>query len=105
LKKDINAGTNMEKIILEKGKGKTTELIKRSSESGHYIVCFSIDEASRISAEARSMGLDIPLPISYGEFIYRKYSSRNIKGFLIDNADLLIEFISQVPVTAITMTP
>jgi hypothetical protein len=95
----------MEKIILEKGKGKTTELIKRSSESGHYIVCFSIDEASRISAEARSMGLDIPLPISYGEFIYRKYSSRYIKGFLIDNADLLIEFISQVPVTAITMTP
>ena len=95
----------MEKIILERGEGKTTELIKKSAEAGHYIVCFSIDEASRISAEARSMDLEIPLPITYREFIEGRYSSRNIKGFLIDNADLLIEFISQVPVTAITMTP
>jgi hypothetical protein len=95
----------MEKIILERGKGKTAELIKKSAESGHYIVCSSIDEASRISAQARSMGLDIPLPISYREFIAREYSSTNIKGFLIDNADLLIQVISRVPVTAITMTP
>jgi hypothetical protein len=51
------------------------------------------------------MGVGIPFPVSYGEFIGGKYSSRNIKGFLIDNADLLIEFISRVPVTVITMTP
>jgi len=94
----------MEKIILGRGQGKTTELIKRSAESGHYIVCSSIDEASRISAEARSMGLHIPLPISYREFIDREYSSRNIKGFLIDNVDLLIKVISPVPITAMTIT-
>lgn len=95
----------MEKIILERGQGKTTSLIKRSSETGEYIVCFSLDEASRISAEAQSMGLNIPFPISYGEFVSGNYSSRNIKGFLIDNADLLIEVISRVPVTIITITP
>jgi len=95
----------MEKIILERGQGKTTSLIKRSSESGEYIVCSTLDEASRISAEARSMGLDIPFPISYGEFISGQYSSRNINGFLVDNADQLIKVISRVPITAITITP
>ncbi len=95
----------MEKIIMQRGYGKTTQLIKNSAKTGDYIVCHGLDEANRIQKEAKQMGLDIPLPITYREFIEKRYSGRNISGFLIDNIEMFIQSLSDVQVNAITMCP
>jgi hypothetical protein len=50
------------------------------------------------------MGLNIPLPITYDEFIQKRYG-RNISGFLIDNLDLFLKHLSNVPINAVTMCP
>jgi len=94
----------MKKIILGKGKGKTTELIKQSAESGDYIICHSLNECSRIQFKAGEMGLNIPFPASYDEFINGNYYSKGIRGFLIDNVDMLLQHMTNVPVNAITIT-
>ena len=51
------------------------------------------------------MGLKIPLPITYIEFVNKEYHSKGISGFLIDNLERLFEYMSDVPVHAVTMTP
>jgi hypothetical protein len=94
----------MEKIIMKRGYGKTTQLIKKSAETKNYIVCRNSDEAREIQCKAMKLGLDIPFPITYTEFIEKKYCGKNINGFLIDNVDILLEFISNVPVNAITLS-
>lgn len=95
---------NIMKIIYkERKKGKTTELIKLSAEHHNYIVCHSISEVYRINDEARKMGLNIPFPITYDEFIKGKYYGKGVKGFLIDNAEMLLQYITKVPITAITI--
>lgn len=96
----------MDKIILARRKGKTTELIKRSAATNEYIVCQTMAEAQIICRNARSMNLSIPQPISYSEFIDGRYHGRGIKGFLVDNIEKLLDFISDsVPVSAFTMNP
>lgn len=93
----------MKKIIAKRGGGKTTELIKISAENGYYIVCHQKQECQRISKQAERMGLKIPFPITFSEFVDKDYHSPGIKGFLIDNADMLIEYMSLAPIAAITM--
>ena len=90
---------------MQRGYGKTTQLIKKSAKSGDYIVCYRLDEANRIQHEAQQMGLDIPLPITYAEFVEKRYHGRNISGFLIDNLEMFLQYISKVHVNAVTMCP
>jgi hypothetical protein len=92
-------------IILDKRKsGKTNRLIKMSADTGYYIVCPTIAEASLIFSKAQKQGLDIPFPISYNEFITRDYYGKGIKGFLIDDADRLLARLTDLPIGAITLT-
>jgi hypothetical protein len=94
----------METLIISRGKGKTTELIKKSAETGNYIVCHSLDEANRIQSKAQDMGLKIPLPITYDEFLKKRYYGKGIGGFLIDNADMFLQSLSNVPINSITVS-
>lgn len=95
----------MKKIILPKGQGKTIELIKMSADNKWYIVCHSIYECSRIHCTAMEMNLKIPFPITYDEFINGKYYGKGIRGFLVDNVDLLVQHIAGVtPIIALTIT-
>lgn len=94
----------MEKIIKERASGKTTELIKKSAETGDYIVCYSLDQATNIQFRAKEMGLNIPFPISFREFINGEYGRNNIKGFLIDDLDCCLQQLTNVPINAITMS-
>lgn len=94
----------MKKIILERGQGKTYQLIKESALTGDYIVCTNQREASHIQGEAKKMKVKIPFPITYSEFFTGSYYPKGIKGFLIDNVELLLEYLSPVPVNAITIT-
>lgn len=94
----------MKKIIASRSSGKTTELIRISSITKNYIVCQSIHDATRIQLYAKELGYDIPLPLSYDEFINKKYNGNGITGFLIDNVDMLLKRMSgNVPINAITL--
>lgn len=44
------------------------------------------------------------LNINYFMNLYDKTEGTNIKGILIDNADMLLEYISKIPINAITMS-
>lgn len=90
---------------MSRGCGKTHQLIRKSAETGNYIVCANISEAHYIQMQSISFNYVIPLPITYDEFINKKYHSKNINGFLIDNVDNLLEYMSNVPINTITITP
>lgn len=93
----------MKTIIGKRRSGKTTELIKLASETGGYIVCRDMDECSRIQSIAKEKGYSISFPITYSEFAKRQYHSKGIKCFLIDNVELLLSYMSDVPIHAITL--
>jgi hypothetical protein len=94
----------MEKIILGRGKGKTERLINISHETKAYIVCKSLEECARVHRTASEMNKSIPFPISYDEFFRKKYYAKGIQGFLIDNVEMLLEQLTDVPIIAITLT-
>ncbi len=94
----------MEKIILPIGAGKTRTLIEKSAEHFYYIVCKNRERADLIQEHAIKLGLDIPFPISWKEFFDGKYYGKNIRGFLIDDLDDILQSMTNVPIKAITMT-
>lgn len=84
--------------------GKTTQLIKLSASTRHYIVTSTHKMAYQTAKMAQEMGLDIPFPMTFREFLEGKYHAPGVKGILIDDADALIQSISRVPITGITLT-
>ena len=94
----------MKVIYLPRGKGKTTELIKMAAKENNYIVCISQAHCRVLFNQAQSMELDIPFPITFSEFINHEYHGKGINGFMIDNADMLLQQMSSVPINAVTIT-
>lgn len=90
---------------MPRGSGKTYQLIKNSSYSWYTIVCHSSIECDRILIEAKSMKLKIPPPITYDEFISKRYVGKHIFGFLIDNADSLLQYMTPLAIEAISLCP
>jgi hypothetical protein len=84
----------MEKIIANKGGGKTTLLIEKASENYDYIVCHSLNEAVRIFNLAKEMGLDIPYPLTYREFVNCGYRQHKVNGFWIDNIEMFLQSLT-----------
>lgn len=95
---------SMKVIAQPRQSGKTTELIRESAERFAYIVCIDRREADRVAAEARAMKLDIPFPITWEDFLGKKYFAPGIRGFLFDNLDIMIERMAGVPVHTATFT-
>jgi hypothetical protein len=91
-------------IVLPRGTGKTSILIRESARTGFYIVCLSQDECSRIQREAMELNLKIPFPITHQEFIKGSYNAQGVKGLLIDNADILLERMAKAPIHTITLS-
>lgn len=94
----------MKIIAKQRAAGKTTELIKIASETDGYIVCIGVDECARIASEAQDLGLKINFPITYNEFKNGEYCKKNIKAFLIDNADSYLQYITPLPIIAATVS-
>ena len=93
------------KIILrpERG-GKTTELIRCANGKNGYIVCMDRVESHRVMQRAQDIGCDINFPITFDEFLSHRYYSAGIRKFFIDNVDVLLDTISNVPIDMITMS-
>lgn len=82
-----------------RGCGKTTSLIKRASEENLYIVCASKQRAKYVVDKARTMGLDIPFPITVSELPLHGY----IKEVLVDDSeDVLSALINRKVIGAST---
>lgn len=95
----------MEIILRPRRAGKTTEIIRKAAETFSYIVCKDREESRRVVEQAEKMGLDIPFPITVDEFIGGQFFGKGIKGFYIDNAELILERLTRgVPLKSISIT-
>ena len=71
--------------------GRTTELIKRCKEYRYaLIVCPNIQMAKYIFHMAKEMGIDIPNPITFKDFVNGRFYAPHIDAFLFDNLDLCL---------------
>ncbi len=52
---------------------------------------------------AKEMGLEIPPPLTFDEFMSGQFYDGNTRKFAIDNADTLFQHILGVPITAISI--
>ena len=88
----------MKIIRTERGKGKTTELIKQSARDWSYILCMNKRNADYIFDMAREMGLDIPFPITPSDLPLRGFKG----SVLIDEIDYILPMLIGTEVDAIT---
>ena len=93
----------MKVICRPRQAGKTTEIIKRAADEFLYIVCINRHEVVRIAAQAKEMGLDIPFPVTIDEVLNGRMQGSRIKGFAVDNADLIIERLISGPVRVVSV--
>lgn len=91
-------------IYKGRGEGKTFELIKMASENNLYIVARDIKAVDYIINLAKKHNFFIPYPLTYNEFFNRKYYGKQIKGFLIDDAEVFLQYLTTVPIEAISLT-
>jgi hypothetical protein len=96
----------MKIIAMERQQGKTTELVKMSAQSGDYIVTKDHSTARYTVEIARKLGLNIPFPLTFDEFIRREWNGRFVNGFLIDDAELLLLYMLYIekPIHAMTIS-
>lgn len=81
--------------------GKTKKLIIESSKTKAYIVCRDLRTCNRINIRAIEMGLIIPYPLSYDEFLLNKQSHIH---FLIDDVEDLLRHMCIGTIDTITLT-
>lgn len=94
----------MKIIVRGRALGKTTEAIKIAHEKRAYIVCLHYRDAQRIADQARRMGLKIPFPITFNEFLEGRFEPRGVQRFVIDNADMLLQHAARgAAVEAVTL--
>ena len=97
----------MKIICKPRGHGKTTELIEHAKtlEGYNLIVVHDRAECFRLWKIIQEKGYKLPMPISFSEFTEQKFCGVNVNAFLIDNADLLIQYLARgVNVEAVTFT-
>jgi len=94
----------MKIISLPRHSGKTARLIQEAHRNGGYIIVHNKTEAERVAKLAVEMDLSIRFPITYDAFVSQRYHSPGIKCFLIDNAEMLLQSMTNTPIEAITFT-
>jgi hypothetical protein len=94
-----------ELIIRPRQSGKTTKLIQLAAKEEYgLIVTNNKMQAKRVFELAQKLHLKIPMPITYDEFINRKYAGMNVSALFIDNAEILLQMMAKAPIKAITMS-
>lgn len=95
-------------LIGKGGTGKTTELIKKSAESGIYILVANRRRAEILVEQAKAMKLYIPFPVTLQEWLRsdNRFHGSSIRrdGLLIDDIDSVIEeLFSPIDIKAVTL--
>ena len=94
----------MEIIYKPRRMGKTTEVIKRCAEQGGYILVPNKVIADMTFKMAQDMGLLIPFPITALEFQEGKYWHLGVRRLHIDNAELVLQAMSRVPIKTLSLS-
>ena len=96
----------MKKIIGGRGTGKSTELIRRSADTGNYIVVPNKRRANHLFKQAKDMGINIPYPVTWDEIKHGiDGKSRLSLGILIDDVEDLLRYIFiGIHIEGITLT-
>lgn len=88
--------------------GKTTRLIERSAKEGSYILVATKAMARCVADQAKEIGLEIPYPITVGEYLNSDGfpgSSVRRDGLLIDELDLVLNRLFHgIPIREVTLT-
>jgi len=95
------------RVILDgRRAGKTTRLIEFCAAEGGYIVTRDHNSACVIAKQAEELGLHIPFPLTFQEFLTRTrgYHTRGISQVHIDDVEALLLRISTVPIATVTIT-
>lgn len=85
----------MRVILAPRKSSRTTRLIEMCAEKEalgeiSYIITSNHRQAYNIAQKAKEMGLMIGFPLTYAEFLERKWAGTHIKHFFIDNLDHFI---------------
>ena len=98
----------MNVVIGERCSGKTTRLIERSAKEGIYILVANKGMARCVADQAKEMGLEIPYPITVGEYLRgNKFQGSSIRrdGLLIDDLDMVLDLLFRgIPIREVTLT-
>lgn len=91
-----------------RGSGKSTTLIKKSAETGDYILVATQCQAREVYRQAKEMGYDIPFPVTVSEITTRrKYfddSYMKKRGLLIDELRLVLDIaFGGIPIHGATL--
>ena len=84
--------------------GKTTDLIKKADKYNGYIVTFDKRNVERCMEIAKEIKCEINMPLTFAEFLSKEYCGKGIKKFHIDNAEFLIQRMTDVPIENITIS-
>lgn len=96
--KTIKERLFMKIIRTDRGRGKTTELIKQSARDRSYILCMNKENARYIYDMAREMNLNIPYPITTADLPLRGFKG----SVLIDEIDYILPRLIGTQVDVIT---
>ena len=89
----------MQILRMDRGKGKTTELIKLSAQTGIPIVCATLQQVEVILAKANRMGLCIVQPIPVN-----KIKDYEVSKVYVDDMEYVLSTLlkSEVEIAAVS---
>ncbi len=99
----------MDIYVGARGSGKTATLIKKSAETGAYILVANKIQADVVFKQAKEMGYDIPFPVTVSEIIDNRIYlyDRDTKGpgLLIDELETVLHVaFGGIPIHGATMS-
>ena len=84
----------MKILLSERGKGKTTQLIKKSAETGAIIVEPTATMCEEVKRKAAKMELEIPAPITIHDFITSQWFGARGHHFFIDELQMVLPMLN-----------
>lgn len=96
----------IKKIVLaERQTSKTTELIKKCGENKNsIIVCPTRDMCVAAFRQSKMMGIDIPMPITFYEFVRGYFYPEYVTYFYFDELQLSLQYLTKgVPIDTVIM--
>ena len=90
-------------IVADRCTGKTRHLITQCSQDEYsLIVCPTRAMCRYVFEEAESMGLKIPMPITFDEFVKGKFNPYKVKKFYFDELQIsLASMANGVPIDTV----
>lgn len=79
-------------IALPRQRGKTTWAIRLAAKTGASLVVPTERDVVLATAKAKSLGLQIPVPITFGEFLNGAGTERG--GYVFDNGEIMLSMLA-----------